>query len=164
MDIRTRELLSAVTFLLLSIIMYVASLNIKSMTNMGVGPAFAPKLVAIGMFAFSLFLLIKELRIRYILRKSKNDSNNKVFVKENWSRYRSASLTILLIVSYIFVIPIVGFLISTIFYLYIQFCLLGDKKYWNRPLFVGLSLIVAVTVYFIFRLGFEVRLPTGVFL
>lgn len=168
MSVRNRELMSAVLFLILSIVLYAATLNIKSMTSMGVGPDFAPKLVATGMFSISLIMLIKEIRLRYILRKEeqtiKITNSKKISNDKGWKRYRNSTLTTLLIIGYIVAIPVLGFLISTIVYLFIQFCLMGEKKYWNQPLFIGLSIVVAAAVYFTFRLGFEVRLPAGIFL
>jgi putative tricarboxylic transport membrane protein len=166
LDTRVKELLSALAFLVISIILYLATLNIKSMTSMGVGPDFAPKLVAIGMFILSVILLIKEIR-NWKLTRNNDSSHSKaekdVSVNQSYKKkYKNALLTTVLIALYIFAIPIVGFLISTILYLMIQFCFLGERKYWNKPLFFILSLIVSAAVYFTFRLAFEVRLPAGV--
>jgi putative tricarboxylic transport membrane protein len=167
LDTRVKELISALAFLVLSIILYLATLNIKSMTNMGVGPDFAPKLVAIGMFILSVIMLIKEIR-NWKLAKNSDSSQSKQEKKSSLDagykkKYKNALLTTVLIAIYIFAIPILGFLFSTIIYLIIQFCLLGERKFWNKPLFVILSLIVSVAVYFTFRLAFEVRLPAGIF-
>ena len=76
-------------------------------------------------------------------------------------RYVNAALTIALITVYFVVMPIVGFLISTVVYLFLQFCLLGERRHWNIRLFAVLAVIIPVVVYFTFRLAFELRLPAG---
>ncbi|MDT8862145.1 tripartite tricarboxylate transporter TctB family protein [Alkalihalobacillus sp. MEB130] len=167
-DTKVRELISAIAFLLFSIFMYVSTNNIRSMTDMGVGPDFAPKLVAIGIFILSAIHLIKVLKDwkKPIAEKEEVGEEQ---VKRDYKKfhikkkYRNAFLTILAIALYFFSVPILGFLLSTIIYLLLQMFLLGERKYWNIPVFLILSIVVACSVYYIFRLVFEVRLPVGIF-
>jgi len=161
MEARIRDLIAAIFFLTLSIIMYILSTEIVELADMGVSSAFAPKLVATGMFILSIILLIQVL-ISWKKINKKYGQEGKVRDVFLQRKYVNAFFTILLICTYIILIPRIGFLISTIVYLFIQFCLLSDRKNWNIILFIVISVISAFTIYYAFRLGFQVRLPVGV--
>ncbi|WP_340084308.1 tripartite tricarboxylate transporter TctB family protein [Siminovitchia sp. FSL H7-0308] len=160
---RLRDLLSSMSFLLLSIILYIASTNMKRISDVGVGPDFAPKIVAIGMFILSFILLLNVLK-DVIKAKSNTtvEKNGKASSINFIKKYKNALYTIILISLYVIAMPAAGFLVSTIVYLFAQFCLLGERKNWHYPLFGTLSVTIAAAVYFLFKLGFELRLPSGI--
>jgi len=61
-------------------------------------------------------------------------------------------------VAYVFLLPFLGFLISTIVFLFGLFCWL---KAPNKPAAFILAAVVAVGMYALFKIGLKVPLPTG---
>ncbi|GGB38990.1 hypothetical protein GCM10011409_15650 [Lentibacillus populi] len=189
--LKTKDLIAAIALLIISIIIYTDTFNMKTLTVSQVGPDFAPRVVSIGIFILSLILLFQTLKDWIMAAKNvssakasyikdaKEMESNKGYENDNdvqdhvsatliedkasrWLRYKNVLITTVLIVLYILLMPIIGFLITTAVYLFIQFCLLGQRKYWNIPLFLILSILTSVIVYYVFRLGFEVMLPAGI--
>lgn len=173
--LRVKDLIAAVALLIFSIVMYIGTNNLQMLTDSQIGSDFAPRLIAIGLFILSAILLIQVLmdfvkasrkykpeEVEELVEQKKIEEVGEEGAKvSNKSRYINAFLTMLLIAAYTFIMPIVGFLIGTVVYLMAQFCLLGEKKYWNIPLFIGLSIVVPIIIYYTFRIGFELRLPEG---
>lgn len=149
--------------MVLSIIIYISTNNIKSMTDIGVGPRFFPKLAAIIMFILSTILLIQEIT-KWIKKKGKGSvSESKVdSIKSSLfkKQHLNAFFTMFIFILYIYFITKIGFLISSVMYLFIHFFVLGERKSWNVILFIILALVVSTVVFYTFRLGFSVRLPT----
>ncbi|WP_051302453.1 tripartite tricarboxylate transporter TctB family protein [Salibacterium aidingense] len=171
--LKIKDLIAAVLLLILSIAMYLMTFNFERLTVSQIGPDFAPRLTAGGIFVLSLVLLFQTL---LDWKRAKKENSGKVteghaeqeqaeVVEEDTpkvERYRNVALTTGLILLYIYLMPKLGFLITTTVYLFVQFCLLGQKKTWNFLLFTFLSVTTAVVVYYVFRFGFELRLPDGI--
>jgi putative tricarboxylic transport membrane protein len=66
------------------------------------------------------------------------------------------------LVLYIALLPIIGFLITTVVYLFAQMYLLADKKERKIPLFLVTSVVTSVFVYFVFKSVFFLMLPAGI--
>ncbi|WP_252316070.1 tripartite tricarboxylate transporter TctB family protein [Sinobaca sp. H24] len=173
--LRVKDLIAAVALLIFSIVMYIGTNNLQMLTNSQIGSDFAPRLIAIGLFILSAILLVQVLmdfvkaskkykpeEVEELVEQKKIEEVGEEGAKiPDKTRYINASLTMILIAAYVFIMPIVGFLLGTIAYLMAQFCLLGDRKYWNIPLFIGLAIVVPIIIYYTFRVGFELRLPAG---
>ena len=71
--------------------------------------------------------------------------------------------TAILIILYIGLFEVLGFIITTLAYLFIQFILLtpSDKKV-NMVLYAGISIVVSLFVYSTFRYGLDIMLPQGI--
>lgn len=173
--LRVKDLIAAIALLIFSIVMYIGTNNLQMLTDTQIGSDFAPRLIAIGLFILSTILLVQVLidfikaskkyepeEVEELVEQKKIEEVGEEGAKvPDKTRYTNASLTMILIAAYVFIMPVVGFLIGTVVYLMVQFCLLGEKKYWNIPLFIGLSIIVPIVIYYTFRVGFELRLPQG---
>ncbi|WP_100399565.1 tripartite tricarboxylate transporter TctB family protein [Bacillus sp. FJAT-44742] len=178
--IKTKDFIAAVVLLAFSIVMYSATFNLGRLTVSQIGAEFAPRLVAIGIFILSIILLIQTIKDwRIALKKDEQavSEEGKLAEEEaqediaeditespvsNAERYKNLGMTVGLIALYFWLMPIIGFLISTAVYLFVQFGLLAQRKYWNIPLFIILSIVVSTSIYYTFRLGFEVMLPRGI--
>lgn len=77
---------------------------------------------------------------------------------------RSVIKTIALITIYIALLEPIGFLITTVLYLVVQFTILTphDKKP-SLPLYLLIAVLTSVITYLTFRYGFDMVLPVGIF-
>ena len=66
-----------------------------------------------------------------------------------------------LTISYIFVVPILGFTITTFFFLSLAMLLLGGRQKWR--IILSLSTILSLGGYLVFIVAFETRFPAGPF-
>lgn len=75
---------------------------------------------------------------------------------------KTVTITMLLLVAYIAVLPFLGFILATMVYLFVQFVVStpdADKKRYG--VYAAISIISGVGVYLIFRYGLDLMLPQG---
>lgn len=75
----------------------------------------------------------------------------------------TVTLTFAVIIGYILIMPEVGFILSTIVYLFAQMSILAPDNKRNYLLFAIVAVVFTVAVYFIFRAGLQQLLPRGFF-
>lgn len=161
-----KDIFASAFFIVFSIGMYIASNSIIKLTVSKVGADFVPKLVAIGMLILSVFYLIQSIK-KQIRIKNGVDKNAPV-EKENETEEKkkisplSVVATVGLLVLYIALLPYIGFLITTTVYLFFQMYLLAAKTERKIPMFVVISIITSVFIYFIFKYVFYLMLPAGI--
>jgi putative tricarboxylic transport membrane protein len=161
-----KDLFASAFLIIFSAVMYAASNSIKKLTVSKIGADFAPKLVAIGIFILSIFYLINA------VKQLKGSSGAKAVEMETGEQKDqegkkkvsplSVIATIGLLVLYIALLPIIGFLITTVVYLFAQMYLLAEKKERKIPLFLVTSVVTSVFVYFVFKSVFYLMLPAGI--
>ena len=71
-------------------------------------------------------------------------------------------VTFALMIVYTIALPIAGFCLSTILYLFLQISLLAPKRKRNLVLFAIVSVVFTMFVYFAFRVGLQMLLPRGI--
>lgn len=109
-----------------------------------VGAHFFPTMISIGIIAFSIINIITE-----------EDS------RQDISDYdlRAAGIISILILGYVILMPITGFLVGTMIFLPIAMYYSNIR---SRILILLISIILPVTLFYIFSQIFFVRLPEGV--
>lgn len=148
------DLLVGAVFLVIAIVFYaMASALPASMITEGVGSDFLPKILAIGTGILAVLQCIKGVRTM----RSDITVEEEEFKPEYW---RVLS-TIVAFGIYVFVLNTVGFLISSIVYLFVQMLILAPKEKRNIPLLLVITVVFNVAVYFLFRNGLNVMLPAG---
>ena len=75
--------------------------------------------------------------------------------------YRPVILSFILMAVYVAVMPIVGFLITTIVYMFLQMMILSSKPERRWLLFAVISVVATSIIYYMFRNVFYIMLPTG---
>lgn len=164
----SKDVYASVFLMAVSIVMYVATYNIKALTVSKIGADFMPKLVAIAIFILSLVLLINSVKQ---LKKSKDSNQNELEADKDEDEQEgenrrisplSVIITIILLIAYISLLKSIGFLIMTTVYLFLQMYLLADKRERRVPLFFGISVISSVAVYVCFKSVFHLMLPAGI--
>ncbi len=153
------DIIVAGFFILVSILMIIAAKALPKSAVMEIGPDFMPLVIAVFTLVIAALLLIlsiRNLKKRLeILDGSKDDTD-----------YKRVLLSFLSILVYTFVLQPVGFLISTIVYLPVQMYILapGDKRgRKDIAVLMVITLIFTFCVFFLFRYGFKILLPSGIF-
>lgn len=151
------DIISGVFFLLFSAIIFIASYSIKtvSISNVGVSSAFMPRCISVIFALVSITIICSGVKK---LRETKDAFAEKGQKSNTWA----VVCTLGLIALYIAFLNILGFIITTSIYLFLQFTLLSDKTS-RKPLVFGLVAIIAsVAIYYVFVSGFQLMLPAGI--
>lgn len=113
------------------------------------GPDFFPKLI-LTLLAISAAMLIVGGVLR--LKKEKSVSH----IQWDRSAVRKIILFIVLLITYILLFFWVGFIISTILFLFAAQWIFGLRKV---VLLAGVAVILPIILYFIFTMAFKIPLP-----
>ncbi|MDY3280768.1 tripartite tricarboxylate transporter TctB family protein [Dysosmobacter sp.] len=151
MSEKKKNLVTSIVFLLFGVFVYVQSLGIKHMMKNDVGSAFFPKVISVAMIIFGVICLVQSLRAEE--KESKKTDSDK---KGGW-------LTVLLIAGYVLIFEPVGFLISTMIYLFLQILVLtpAEKRKW--PVIIAISVIAPLAIYTLFVYVISTPLTKGIF-
>jgi hypothetical protein len=149
---KTRDLLCSVLFLTFGIFMFFQSLGIVSKIERDLGSGFMPKIVAGVLIAISIIKLIVTLT-----------SKKENMVEETDRDMLGGLLTIAVLAAYVLLFDILGFLISTTVYLFLQILILSNEKNRRIGLFAIISIIVSVVIYILFVYVIKMPLPYGIF-
>ncbi|WP_054710016.1 tripartite tricarboxylate transporter TctB family protein [Bacillus sp. JCM 19041] len=163
-SIRSDRLVSIVLVLISMIIFYIShNMNTLSILSIGVGSDFLPKLVAIGIFLTSVTLFAQT----FFKQKQANAVHDSSVEKQSDTLTKASllrvSLSVFLIISYVLLIPILGFIIASVLYLFTQSLALNkERKGHYHYVFLFASFVfAAVAIYALFRFGFNLMLPAG---
>lgn len=160
------NLLAGTVTLIVSIVIYVASNGIKRMVVTSIGPDFMPKIVAVMMGILSIVLIIQELqKLKRNKQQVENSSENKCLKSFNIIKFAKANLdivTLVLIILYAVAMPILGFLISTVVYLFIQMLIMSQNRKINYLAISIISVVFSTVIYFVFTKVLFVMLPSGI--
>ena len=151
MSEKKKNLVTSVIFLLFGVFVFVQSLGIKHMMKNDVGSAFFPKVVAVAIIGVSAIRLVMALREP---EGDKKASDNDTM---------GGLLTILLVGGYVLAFQPVGFIISTIVYLFLQILVLtpAEKRKW--PVIIAISVIAPLAIYTLFVYVISTPLTKGIF-
>ena len=115
-----------------------------------VGPAFFPRLLAVGLGLFSLVLLVSAL----FQKAAEGEAG---FTLKDPGIQRGI-ISVAATVLYCFVLDYLGFIACTIVYLLFLMFLLKERKYLQMAV---TSISVSVVVFFIFKVLLNITLPMG---
>lgn len=156
---RYKDLIGGILFLLFSIAYFYGSLDVKIVASVseGISARTVPQVLAVGVGILSILQILSGVRACKNIREEGKEAEA-FFTKR-------ILLTILLIMSYIALMEEIGFLITTIFYLFLQTLLLMPKENLvRRNILISavLSVAFAAMVYGIFVYGLTLMLPGGI--
>ncbi len=147
-------------FMILSAGMMIMAKMLPKSTIMDIGPDFMP--MCIGLVTFVLaaalaFLNLKNLKMR--------TAEAEKMEKEELD-YKRMLTSFMLILVYVYLLQPVGFIVTTILYLPLQMYVLApDEKKTKKDIIqlAVISVIFTFVVFFLFRYGFKIILPAGIF-
>ena len=156
------DFMLGLTFLIISIVMFALSFGLRSMVNIGIGPGFYPRLIAVLTAITSLALMYQSYNKSKLVGVS--DENESESETEEVSPIFNAEVVKILFVMIVYaaLIRSVGYLIMTTVYLFLHFMIVSKKESRRIPLFVIVSIIISVGTYYGFRNIFGVLLPSGI--
>lgn len=160
------DVYASIVLLVLAAVMYMGTLNMKRLTDSVVGSEFAPRLVAGGIFILSVILLINGFRKARDFKVEEDNSLDELEGEAEEAKepinYMKVFWAALFFAIYIALMKPIGFLIMTAVYLFATMLLLSDSSQRKIPLFLIVSVIVSVVVYYIFKNLFYLFLPSGI--
>ena len=146
--------------MLLSAAMMVMAKMLPKSTVMDIGPDFMP--MCIGVMTFVLAAALVLLNIK----------NMKIYVAQAEAEgpekadYKRVLTSFIIILVYVFVLKSVGFIISTLVYLPVQMFILAPEERRGKKDVIQLlitDVLFTFVVFFLFRYGFKIVLPAGIF-
>ena len=154
------DIIVGVFFMLLSVAMMVMAKMLPKSTVMDIGPDFMP--MCIGVMTFVLAAALVLLNIK----------NMKIYVAQAEAEgpekadYKRVLTSFIIILVYVFVLKSVGFIISTLVYLPVQMFILAPEERRGKKDVIQLlitDVLFTFVVFFLFRYGFKIVLPAGIF-
>lgn len=154
------DIVVGVFFMALSAAVIVMALMLPKSKVMDIGPDFMP--LCIGSVTFVLAALLTFFSVRDF--KSRAASLTREALPD--CDYKRVLQSIILVLIYVFVLQPVGFIISTLIFLMLQMLVLSPDEERGGKDIVKLAVINVVftmVVFFLFRYGFKIVLPAGIF-
>ncbi|MBQ7859185.1 MAG: tripartite tricarboxylate transporter TctB family protein [Faecalibacterium sp.] len=128
---------------------------------MEIGPEFMPTVIGMVILVLALALLFLAVKNFKMHVQELEASNYK-----DTSDYKRVVLSILLVLVYVLTMKPVGFIITTLVYLFLQMYVLAPEENRTKKDVITLLIIDVVftfIVFFLFRYGFKIVLPAGIF-
>lgn len=128
---------------------------------MEIGPDFMPRLVGIIILVLALLLLfwtVKGLK--------KHVSEVEASGYKDTADYKRVLFSLVASIVYVNVLSPIGFIISTLVYLFVQITILTPDAHRTKKdliQYLVIDVVFTFVVYFLFRYGFKIVLPAGIF-
>ena len=153
-----RDLVIGVVGLALSVFYLIYAMQIKTKPKLTPGYASArimPTLLG------ALLAILSVVLIAQGIKKMKLYDGGEV-EKADRADNMAVILTFAVIIGYIMVMPMLGFILSTAIYLFLQMLILAPPDKRNVPLFAIVAVGFTAFVFVAFRVGLQQLLPRGV--
>lgn len=147
-------------FMILSAGMMIMAKMLPKSAIMDIGPDFMP--MCIGLVTFVLAAALAFLNVKNL--KMRTEEAEKMEKEE--LDYKRMLTSFMLILVYVYLLQPVGFIVITILYLPLQMYVLAPDEKKTKKDMVQLavtSVIFTFVVFFLFRYGFKIILPAGIF-
>ena len=157
---KCRDLILGVVMLLFSGFYLFYAQQIK--TRPKLTPSYAsakimPTLLGILLAVLAVFCIIQG------IRQLKTASNKEEKAKKlDRGDLMAVVFTFAVIIGYVIVLPILGFILSTLIYLILQMIILSPPEKRNYLLFAIVAVVFTAIVFVAFRVGLKQLLPRGV--
>lgn len=159
MSMPYRDLLSAALLALLGIAVQIYARGIEPRFKTGADSGMLPEIVSAAMILIAAIIAITAFRC--LRRTAASDDNPDITVDASSPQRVWGSFG--LIVAYVALTPVAGFLIATVGFLFAQLTLLAPAGE-RRPLaYAVTAVIAAIAIHTIFIRGFGLPLPRGLF-
>jgi putative tricarboxylic transport membrane protein len=147
---KTKEIICSVIFAVFGGFMYLEAAKIHPLMEKDLGSGFFPKIIGLSIFVVAIIQLILTIK-REAPKETKNDQEDS----------KGGLFTIAAIAGYTVLYDVLGFILSTMIYLFIQICILSSKKNRNYKLFALVSVITPFIIYALFVYVIDMPLPEG---
>lgn len=152
---RYKDMISGTFLLLVAVMLYAATFNIRTFMETAYGATFVPRLIAIVIAVLSLILVIQGI-------KKAKQSGGEAVAESVPKSGKHVMITFGLIIGYILVLNKLGFILSTAVYSTLQMYVLSDFNRRRILLFAIISASASVILYLVFKKLLYVMLPSGI--
>lgn len=150
---KVRDLLCSVIMLIFSAVMFIVALDIPHKIESDVGSGFVPKFIAVCIMVVAVVQGVLTLLDKSPSTKAKD----KLFEDA-----KGGVVTILLMAAYMAIFEPVGFIFSSIIYLFLQILWLSDDTNRKPVLFAIISVALPLAVSALFAFVIKMPLPKGI--
>jgi len=147
------DLASGIVLFLFSIALFVGAMNVKTLEVSTFGSGFFPKIVAVMLALASAVVIFGGIKTAKAAEKEAEDKGN--------PRWKAVLATFAIMVAYAALMPFAGFMITTAVYLFLQINILSENRHRRPVLFVVVSIVTSVGIYYLFVKAFNLMLPAG---
>lgn len=154
------DIVVGVFFMALAAMLMIMAQMLPKSKVMDIGPDFMP--MVIGGVTFILAAILTILSIKNFKMHAKELEHAEIPDCD----YKRVLSSIILVLIYVFILQPVGFIISTLIYLMLQMAVLSPDDERDAKHLIRLAIINVVftlVVFFLFRYGFKIVLPAGIF-
>ena len=126
------------------------------------GPDFMPKVVSVGVFLLGCIYLIQSVR-KYVQNPSSGRDKNTKKKKSRGELFESNLdwVSAVLIMLYVLSMGKLGFVLSSILYLFSQMYLLSFREKRNHVVISLIAIFTPILIYYVFTRFFYLMLPRG---
>ena len=150
---KQRNLLTSVLFLAFGIFMFIQAQGVKHKIASDVGSGYVPAFIAGCLIVVSVAKLIITLT-----RKDPADNVK----KKSDSSAKGGVVTILIMLAYMLAFEPVGFIVSSVVFLFALMNWFANNENRNIPLFAAVSILLPVAVDALFVFVIKMPLPKGI--
>ena len=150
---KKRNLITSVIFLVIGAFMLVQSLAVPHKIPSDVGSGYVPAFISICLLVVS--------GAKLILTLLDKDPADEVVKKSNWSM-KGGVVTIAIILVYMLAFEPVGFILSSVVFLFALMNWFANNENRNLPLFAAISILLPVAVDALFVFVIKMPLPKGI--
>ncbi|WP_124065581.1 tripartite tricarboxylate transporter TctB family protein [Clostridium sp. E02] len=146
--------------MILSAGMIIMAKMLPKSTIMDIGPDFMPMCIGIVTFVLAAALVFFNI-INFKMRSAEAEKMEKEELD-----YKRMLTSFILILIYVYLLQPVGFIVTTILYLPFQMYVLAPDDKKKKKDMIQLAVIAVIftfVVFFLFRYGFKIILPAGIF-
>lgn len=154
------DIVVGIFFMALSAVMMAMAAMLPKSKVMDVGPEFMPMCIGAVTFVLAAILLVLSLK------------NHKLHIAQLDTAsiadcdHKRVLISTILILVYVFILQPVGFLLATLIYLPLQMLVLAPDSERGKKQVIQLLIVdvlFTAAVFFLFRYGFKIVLPAGIF-
>ena len=127
---------------------------------MKIGPDFMPMVIGTLILVLALMLLFSA------IKNFKANAAKAEAMPADTSDYKRVLASLVLVVIYVNILAPVGFILSTLGYLFLQIFVLSPndrRSPKNLLTYAIIDVVFVFVVFFLFRYGFKIVLPSGIF-
>lgn len=150
---KQRDILGSILFLILGAGMFYLSFGIKHRIPSDVGSAYVPRFIAICIMVVAGAKLILSLMDKSASSKKKDGIE---FDK------LGGIGTVVLMFAYMLTLELLGFIVSSVAYLFLQIMLLSNKENRKPVLFAIISVLLPIGISALFYYVIKMPLPKGI--
>lgn len=152
---KVRDLLCSIIMLIFGIVMFVVALGIPHKVASDVGSGFVPKFISICIIVVAVVQGVLTLM-------DKSPALNSKAKDGMFEDMKGGIVTIVLMAAYMAIFEPVGFVFSSIIYLFLQILWLSDDTNRKPVLFAIISVVLPLAVSALFAFVIKMPLPKGI--